>query len=215
MILGCHIGYPSLAKLLRNGANEIIWRSHSCSVGVLSTDPTDGIVDPSAWDPWMRVELGAAKSQMGEAERSAAWWDHSRRDPTDDSFADIRDVNPSARGAWMRRLEVSPAVWTSVEESAAARRLCCCCCWWDHRWGARWVTNKVGDPGGDCRDGKSVKKEKNGIRDACSTTDCCPLLSILAHSCPLFCHSCPLLLIVAHCCPLLPIVAHCKERNTL
>ena len=74
MILGCHIGYPSLAKLLRNGANEIIWRSHSCSVGVLS----NGIVDPSAWDPWMRVELGAAKSQMGEAERSAAWWDHSR-----------------------------------------------------------------------------------------------------------------------------------------
>ena len=41
---------------------------------------------------------------------------------------------------------------------------------------------------------------KNGIRDACSTADYCPLLSIVIHCCPL-------LSIVVHCCPLLYIYA--------
>ena len=35
---------------------------------------------------------------------------------------------------------------------------------------------------------------KNGIRDACSTADCCPLLSIAVYCCLL-------LSIVVHCCP--------------
>ena len=38
--------------------------------------------------------------------------------------------------------------------------------------------------------------EQNGIRDACSTADCCPLLSIVAHCSPF-------LPICVHCCPLL------------
>ena len=45
-----------------------------------------------------------------------------------------------------------------------------------------------------------------------STTDCCPLLLIVAHWCPLLpivVHWCPLLPIVVHCCPLLSIVVHC------
>ena len=80
---------------------------------------------------------------------------------------------------------------------------------------------------------------KNGIPDACSTADCCPLLPIVSHCfillpivthcCPLLpivgpllpivshccpvlpsdSHCCPLLPIVAHCCPMLPVVAHC------
>ena len=48
---------------------------------------------------------------------------------------------------------------------------------------------------------------KNGIRDAYSTADSCPLLSIVVH-CPV--HCCPLLSIIIHCCPLLSIVViHC------
>ena len=50
---------------------------------------------------------------------------------------------------------------------------------------------------------------KNGNTGACSTADCCPLLSIAVHCCPLLPIIAPLLPIVAHCCPLLPIVAHC------
>ena len=54
--------------------------------------------------------------------------------------------------------------------------------------------------------------EQNGIRDACSTADCCPLLSIAVHCCPLLSivvHCCPSLSVVVHCCPLLSIVFNC------
>ena len=54
--------------------------------------------------------------------------------------------------------------------------------------------------------------EQNGIRDACSTADCCPLLSIVVHCCPLFSivvRCCPLLSVVVHCFQLLSIVIHC------
>ena len=61
--------------------------------------------------------------------------------------------------------------------------------------------------------------QKNGITDACSTADCCPLMSIVVHCCPLLpiatqllptvVHCRPLLPIVLHCSPVLPIVAHC------
>ena len=45
----------------------------------------------------------------------------------------------------------------------------------------------------------TCKKRHQRFRDACSTADCSPLLSIV----------CPLLSIVVHCCPLLSIVVHC------
>ena len=53
---------------------------------------------------------------------------------------------------------------------------------------------------------------KNGIRDACSTADCCPLLSIVVQCCPLLSilvHCCLLLSIVVHCCQLFSIAIHC------
>ena len=43
---------------------------------------------------------------------------------------------------------------------------------------------------------KHMKWIKNGITDACSTVDCCPLLSVVVHCCPL-------LSIVVNCCSLL------------
>ena len=59
---------------------------------------------------------------------------------------------------------------------------------------------------------------KNGIRDACSTADCCPLLSIDVNCCQLLSivvNRCPLLSIVVHCCPLLSIVVHWYHRLPL
>ena len=60
----------------------------------------------------------------------------------------------------------------------------------------------------------STRNTKHGIRDACSTADCCPLLSIVFHCYPLLSivvHCYPLLSIVIHgCCPLLSIVIHCR-----
>ena len=57
----------------------------------------------------------------------------------------------------------------------------------------------------------STRNTKHGIRDACSTADCCPLLSIVFHWYPLLSivvHCYPLLSNVIHCCPLLSIVIH-------
>ena len=210
MILGCHIGYPSLAKLLRNGANEIIWRSHSCSVGVLSTDPTDGIVDPSAWDPWMRVELGAAKSQMGEAERSAAWWDHSRPEtPRMIHSLTLGMLTPQREGrewgasrshqqcgrAWKRALLLAGSAAAAAGEITAEAR-------------AESPT-KSGIRGETAETGKASKKRKMASEMHVApriVVHCCPFLPILAHCFAILAHCCSLLLIVAHCYPLLPIV---------
>ena len=51
---------------------------------------------------------------------------------------------------------------------------------------------------------EGAKLQTNGIREACSTADYCPLLSIVVHCCPL-------LPIGVHCCPLLPIVVHLRQ----
>ena len=85
--------------------------------------------------------------------RSRAWWDHGiggRRWfilPRRHTGQDV--VNPSARGAWMRRLQVSgrtTGIAAVVVLSLLVR---------SSRWLARWVTIYSRDPGELCRGGKS------------------------------------------------------------
>ena len=88
----------------------------------------DAIVDPSA----VVGDWGVANEGFGWSRffGERLGWDHLPDD--DDSFADIRDVNPSAREAWMRRLEVSTLWWAVLLVRSPLRR-------------ASWVTGIRGE----------------------------------------------------------------------
>ena len=79
---------------------------------------------------------------------------------------------------WLRRLwcreQYVEVIWEKLLENTTSdgcsAKVDGSDCDWINGWGELYVV-------------------KNGIRDACSTADCCPLLSIVIHCCPLSCCS--------------------------